>query len=97
MVLPRQVTCVRKRGAQHEPHERISHIGSRGWIASEERAIAIIEEDGNAFCLRAAEGIAYLVVRVHQGRKYLTIDSEEPVPASLLSLGHCDQPRSRYD
>jgi hypothetical protein len=96
MVLPRQVTCVRKRGAHLAPHERISHIGSRGWIASEERAIAILEEDVNAFCLETAAGVVYLVVRIHDGRKYLTIDSEEPVPASLLSLSHCPQPQSHY-
>ena len=95
--MPRQVTCVRKRGEHLAAHERISHLGGDGWVVAEDRAIATVNSDLNAFYLETATGTEYLVVRIHQGREYLTIESEQLVPASLLSLRDCRPPRSHYD
>jgi hypothetical protein len=94
---PRQVTCARKRGEHLEPHERISHLGGDGWIVAEDRAIATVNADLNAFYLETATGTEYLVARIHRGREYLTIESEELIPTSLLSLSGCRRPRSHYD
>ena len=87
--MPRQVTCVRRHGEHLSPHQRISHLGGDGWIVAEDRAIATVNADLNAFYLETDTGTEYLVTRIHQGREYLTIESEESHPITLLALPEC--------
>jgi hypothetical protein len=43
----------------------------------------------NAFYLETEEGTTFLVVRIHEGREYLTTEADGIVPASLLALPEC--------
>jgi hypothetical protein len=87
--MPQRVTCIGKRGECLDPHRRISQIGGVGWSISERGAIAILKRDLNAFYLETLEGTVFLVVRIDDGREYLTTEADGIVPASLLALPEC--------
>lgn len=87
--MPQRVTCIGKRGDHLDPHQRISQIGGDGWTVSEQEAIAALKADLNAYYLETAQGTAYFVVRIHEGREYLTTEADGIVPASLLALPEC--------
>lgn len=84
--MPRRVTFTVKRGRDLDPHERVSGIGGDGWQASEEEAIATLKADLNAYYLETLDGTAYLIVGLHRGREYLTIEADGIVPRGLLEL-----------
>jgi hypothetical protein len=88
--MARRVTCITKRGKHYEPHERISEIGGIGWRVSEAEAIANVKADLNAYYVEALDGTAYLVVRQHAGREYLTTELCGVVPNDLLTLAECE-------
>jgi hypothetical protein len=77
------------RGGRLQPHERISQIGGAGWRVGEEEAIAALKIDMNAFYIETDEGTAYLIVRIHEGREYLTTEADGNETKQLLSLPEC--------
>lgn len=85
----KQVTFIRMREGEHQAHKRIADFGGSDWRLSEEEAIAALKADMNAFYLETDEGTAYLVVRIDDGREYLTTEADGIVPASLLALPEC--------
>jgi Protein of unknown function (DUF3892) len=87
--MAQQVTCITKRGDHHDPHQRISHIGGDGWRVPETAAIAMVKADLNAFYVETPEGTAFLVLRQHDGREYLTTEADGIVPDNLLTLPEC--------
>jgi hypothetical protein len=87
--MAQQVTCINKRGDHYDPHERIRRIGGSDWRLDEAAAIDRVKGDFNAYYVETPEGTAYLIVRQHQGREYLTTEADGIVPNNLLALPEC--------
>jgi hypothetical protein len=87
--MAQQVTCTNKRGDHFDPHERISHIGGSDWKLDEAAAIDRVKVDLNAYYVETSEGTAYLIVRRHDGRDYLTTEPDGLIPDNLLALPEC--------
>ncbi len=87
--MARQVICVARRGDHCPPHLRIAAIGGDGWWVGEAEAIATLRHDLNAYFLETPKGTEYLVVRRHEGRDYLTTETDGLLPADLLALPSC--------
>ena len=86
--MSKQVLCINKRN-RADPHERITHIGGRGWKLTQRQAIGAIEEDPRAFYVAVAKSKAYLIVRKRQGNKYLTTERDGTCQDNLLALREC--------
>ena len=92
-----QVTCIIKRGGNSNPHERIESLGGnhhgRRWLMSENAVIAELEKPAWArswnFYVRVAGRTAWIVVAMHNGRKYLKTEADGYEPNNLLSLSAC--------
>jgi hypothetical protein len=93
--MSRQVTCIRKRGGHHDPHERIQAIGgvSNGarWTRSEDAAILDVKNDRQAYYTHVNGKSAWVVVAKHNGREYLKTENDGYSPDNLLSLPECPQ------
>jgi hypothetical protein len=91
-----QVSCIRKRDRQN-PHERIEGLvgvhGGQRWYMPEEDIIAELERPDavrqwNFYT--SVNGItAWVVVAVHNGRKYLKTTADTTTRNNLLSLPEC--------
>jgi hypothetical protein len=92
-----QVTCIRKRGGHYNPHERIQGIGGvhRGqrWYMLEDKAIAELEKPQSMrswnFYTSQNGHSAWVVVDVHNGRKYLKTEPDRYPENNLLNLPEC--------
>ena len=91
-----QVSCIRKRDRQN-PHERIEglggmHLGQR-WYLEEEVIIAELEKPESVrqwnFYTLVDGKTAWVVVAVHNGRKYLRTTADTTTRNHLLSLPEC--------
>jgi hypothetical protein len=89
--MPRfQVTCITKKGDNHNPHERIQHIGHQNnWMLSEELAIRKIESGSDSFYVNVNGKEVSVIVAVHSGRKYLKTEADGYAPNNLLNLREC--------
>ena len=88
-----QVSCINKRQHQN-PHERITHIGGMNadgtrWKMTEPDAIVATETQRFSFYVSLAGKGVWVVVAVHEGRKYLKTEADGYAPNNLLSLREC--------
>lgn len=91
--MARQVMCVNKRDRQN-PHERIQNIGGieNGvrWKRSQPDAIADVERDSQSYWVTdAANKSVWVIVRTHNGNKYLTTQADGDKQNNLLSKPEC--------
>ncbi|WP_179412660.1 DUF3892 domain-containing protein [Mucilaginibacter sp. E4BP6] len=94
MASRRKVSCINKRGGDHEAHERISHIGGinadgNRWREHEDDAIAGIENKTKEFYVSVGGKNVEIIVAKHNGRKYLKTEADGYSPDNLLSLPEC--------
>ena len=96
MAINVQVSCIRKRERQN-PHERIEGVGgvhvSQRWYMTEEDIIAELEKPRSIrqwnFYTSVNGKSVWIVVAVHNGRKYLKTTADSYAPNNLLSLPEC--------
>jgi hypothetical protein len=90
--MPKQVSCITKR-EHHNPHERIVGIGGvdKGvrWWRAEDDAIRDVEHDPTSYFVSVNNRSVWVIVAMHNGRKYLKTDTDGYVPNNLLSLPDC--------
>jgi hypothetical protein len=92
-----QVSCIRKRGDHHDPHERIEGLGGahggQRWFMLEDAIIAELEKPEGArqwnFFTNVGGKTAWVVVATHERRKYLKTTADGYAPNNLLSLIEC--------
>jgi hypothetical protein len=91
-----RVSCIRKRDRQN-PHERIDGLGGmhggKGWYLIEADIISELEKPTTIrrwnFYTSENSKSAWVVVAVHNGRKYLKTEADGYAPNNLLSLPEC--------
>ena len=91
------VSCIRKRGNHLNPHERIEGLGGvhngKRWYQTEEQIIAELETPEPTrrwnFYTSVDGKSAWVIVAVHNGRKYLKTTADGYEPNNLLSLPEC--------
>ena len=92
-----QVSCIRKRGGHHNPHERIEGLGGmhsgQRWYMPEDDIISELEKSDPPrrwnFYTSVNGKTAWVVVAVHERRKYLKTDADGYAPNNLLNLPEC--------
>ncbi len=92
-----QVSCVKKRGDQYSPHERIEGLGGfhdgQRWYLEESAIIAELEKPNASrqwrFYTSVSHHFACVIVASHDGRKYLKTQADSYSPANLLTLPSC--------
>jgi hypothetical protein len=87
-----QVKCINKRDRTN-PHERILNIGgfdnAQRWKISEDSAIQGIESGKWKFYVHVGTHSVWVVIALHNGRKYLKTQPDGYSPDNLLSLPEC--------
>jgi hypothetical protein len=92
-----QVSCIRKRGNHYNPHERIeglggTHAGQR-WYMIEADIIAELEKPDATrrwnFYTSVNGKSAWVIIAVHERRKYLKTTADSYEPNNLLALPEC--------
>jgi hypothetical protein len=87
-----QVKCINK-SDRLNPYERIRNIGGfdngKAWKISEETAIQGIESGKWRFYVSVGTHSVWVIVAVHNGRKYLRTQADGYSPDNLLSLREC--------
>tara|TARA_R110000868_G_scaffold102670_5_gene282787 strand:+ start:1779 stop:2042 length:264 start_codon:yes stop_codon:yes gene_type:complete len=85
--------CINKRGGHFNPHERIQAIGGvqNGfrWKDSENTAIRNVELDPKSYYTSAGGKSVWVIIGMHNGRKYLKTQNDGYAPDNLLSLPEC--------
>lgn len=84
-----QVTCITKRPAHYDPHERIQALGGSDWYRAEDDVIRDIERAANSYYVRADGRSVQVVVSSHRGRKYLKTTADRYPRNNLLALPDC--------
>ena len=88
-----QVMCINKRGGHFNAHERIQAIGGVAngarWKHLEDAAIRNVESDPTNYYVSAGGHSVWVIVGVHNGRKYLKTQRDDYSPDNLLSLPEC--------
>ena len=92
-----QVSCIRKRGSHYNPHERIEGLGGlhggNRWYLAETDIIAELEKPATTrrweFYTSVNGKTAWVIVAVHERRKYLKTTADGYEPNNLLSLQEC--------
>lgn len=88
-----QVQCINKRGGHYNPHERIQAIGGvyggARWKYLEDAAIRNVELDPKSYYVSANNRVVWVIVAVHNGRKYLKTEADDYAPNNLLALPEC--------
>jgi hypothetical protein len=91
--MSKQVMCINKRGSHYNPHERIQAIGGNvsgvQWKDQEDVAIRNVEKDPTSYYTSVNGKSVWVVVAVHNGRKYLKTQNDGYSPDNLLSLREC--------
>ena len=88
MPISRQVKCINKTDRQSR-HERIRNIGGDWGKISETFAIGYIETSVYGYYTLVNNNRANVIIRVHEGRKYLKTDADTTLVDNLLSLPEC--------
>jgi hypothetical protein len=92
--MSRQVKCVNKKDRQN-PHERIQNIGGVDggvrWKRAQPDAITDVEKDSTAYWVEdmATGKSVWVIVKTHNGNKYLTTQADGDKQNNLLSLPEC--------
>lgn len=92
-----QVSCIKKRGGHHNPHERIEGLGGvhggKQWYMSENDIIAELEKPDSTrrfnFYTSVSGKSVWVIIANHNGRKYLKTTADGYEPNNLLSLSEC--------
>jgi len=92
-----EASCIRKRGNNFKPHERIEGLGGmhngQRWYMLEEDIIAELERPAAsrrwAFYVSVGGHSTWAVVATHEGRKYLKTQADKFSPDTLLALAQC--------
>ena len=88
-----QVMCINKRGGHYNAHERIQAIGGVAngarWKHPEDDAIRNVERDSSSYYVSAGGLSVWVIVAIHNGRKYLKTQPDGYSPDNLLSLPEC--------
>lgn len=92
-----QVSCIRKRGDHHDPHERIEGLGGehagKRWYLLEADIIAELEKSDVTrrwnFHTSVNGRVAQVIVATHNRRKYLKTTADGYPPNNLLNLSEC--------
>ena|ERR1700682_2524022 len=92
-----QVSCIKKRGDHFNPHERIEGLGgvhgNKRWYMPEDDIIAELEKPDATrrwnFYTSVNGKSAWVVVAVHERRKYLKTEADGYAPNNLLNLPEC--------
>ena len=91
--MTRQVMCINKRGGHYNPHERIQAIGGveNGfrWKDPEDVAIQNVERNPSSYFVHRIGVSVWVIVAVHNGRKYLKTQNDSYAPDNLLALQEC--------
>jgi hypothetical protein len=99
MVLRRRVSCVDKLGIYCNAHERIQNIGGEVigviWKVSQETAIRQIESKTHEYYVALQRRSAEVIVASHNGKKYLTTETDNDIPENLLALPEYPQELER--
>jgi hypothetical protein len=91
------VSCIKKRGAHLNPHERIEGLGGmhadKRWYLPEDEIITELEKPDSTrqwnFYTSVNGKSAWVIVASHGGRKYLKTTADGYEPNNLLSLPEC--------
>jgi hypothetical protein len=89
MAVEYQVTCIRKKPAHYDPHERIQALGGPGWYKAEDQVIYDMRINGNHYYVNRGGRKVYLVVATRNGREYLKTTDDDYAPDNLLNLPEC--------
>jgi hypothetical protein len=90
-----QVSCIQKRGDHFDPHERIEGLGGvhngQRWYMLEDAIIAELEKTTPQWNFYTSVGgkTAWVVIAIHNKRKYLKTTADGYAPNNLLSLSEC--------
>jgi hypothetical protein len=92
-----QVSCIVKRGDHYDPHERIQELGGmhngKRWKMSEEDIIIELEKPDSTrrwnFYTSVNNNSVWVVVAVHNRRKYLKTQPDRHPENNLLHLADC--------
>ena len=91
--MTKQVFCIVKRGGHYNPHERIQALGGvvNGvrWKDQEDDAIRNVERDSTSYYVNSGGHSVWVIVAVHNGRKYLKTQNDGYAPDNLLALPDC--------
>jgi hypothetical protein len=88
MAISRQVKCINKTDRQSR-HEKIRNIGGDWGKISESNAITYIENGTYSYYTLVNNNRANVIIREHEGRKYLKTDADTTTLDNLLSLDNC--------
>ena len=89
MAVEYQVTCIRKKPAHYDPHERIQGLGGPGWYKTEDQVIYDMRINGNHYYVSQGGRKVYLIVASRLGRAYLKTTADGDQPDNLLALPEC--------
>jgi Protein of unknown function (DUF3892) len=97
MTISVQVSCITKRHGHLDPHERIEGLGGvfdgKPWYLPENEIIAELEELDETrrwdFYTSVGGKTVWVVVAVHEARKYLKTTTDGYEPNNLLNLPEC--------
>jgi hypothetical protein len=92
-----QVTCIRKRGEHHNPHERIQGLGGihggKRWYLPEDDIIAELNKPDTVrrwnFYVSVNARTVWIIVATHNGRDYLKTEADGYAPNNLINLPEC--------
>ena len=91
--MSKEVKCINKRGGHYNPHERIQAIGGLEglyrWKDPEDVAIRNVDRDPRAYFVTRGGRTVWVIVAVHNGRRYLKTESDGYSPDNLLALPEC--------
>lgn len=88
-----RVKCIKKTN-RTDPHERIHGIGGTNgdgsrWYLTEAQAIIGIENGTYRFYTHVNGKSAWVIIAVHNGKKYLKTESDGYLQNNLLALPEC--------
>ncbi len=84
-----QITCITKHPTHEDRHRRIQAVGGSGFRHSEGEAIRNVEHDSSSYWVTEQGKSVWVIVRQHDGRKYLKTQNDHFLPDNLLSLPEC--------
>ncbi len=87
-----QIQCINKSDRQNR-HERIKNVGGvhngERWKITEDQAIAYIENGTYRFWTSGGGTSTWVIIALHNGRKYLKTEADSTAKDNLLSLPEC--------
>ncbi len=86
-----RVTCITKRGGHLNSHERIQALGGGMGYKPEDEMIRDVQLGAHRYYVLVQGHKTYLLVRTHQGRKYLATQADSYWPDNLLALPECSR------